>query len=69
MFDVVSTLVVIDTSKGKIKSIAIDKPTFVVLSNFLMFFIFFSFSGELPPRFIIVVISLTLLISYQNTEL
>ena len=35
MFDVVSTLVVIDISKGKINIIAIDNPTFVVLSNFL----------------------------------
>jgi len=43
IFDVVSTLLVIDISKGKIKSIAIDKPTFVVLSNFLMFFIIFDF--------------------------
>jgi len=43
MFDVVSTLVVIDISKGKIITIAIDNPAFVVLSNFLMFFIIFSF--------------------------
>tara|TARA_R110000751_G_scaffold207596_1_gene311445 strand:+ start:624 stop:758 length:135 start_codon:yes stop_codon:yes gene_type:complete len=39
MFDVVNTFEVIDTSKGKINTIAIDNPTFVVLSNFLMFFI------------------------------
>jgi len=41
MFDVVSTLVVIDTSKGKIKSIAIDKPIkFVVPNLFFKFFMF-----------------------------
>ena len=39
MFDVVNTFEVIDTSKGKINTIATDNPTFVVLSNFLMFFI------------------------------
>jgi len=39
MFDVVNTFEVIDTSKGKINTIAIDNPTFVVLSNFLKFFI------------------------------
>jgi len=43
MFEVVITFEVIDTSKGKINSIAIDSPTFVVLSNFLMFFIILSF--------------------------
>jgi len=41
MFDVVSTLVVIDTSKGKIKNIAIVSPAFVVLSNFLNAFIIY----------------------------
>ena len=39
MFDVVNTFEVIDTSKGKINTIAIDNPTFVVLSNFLNAFI------------------------------
>jgi len=43
MFEVVNTLVVIEISKGKIKTIAIDKPTFVVLSNFLNVFIILSF--------------------------
>ena len=43
MFDVVNTLVVIDTSKGKINTITIDKPTFVVLSNFLNVFIILGF--------------------------
>ena len=43
MFDVVNTLVVIDTSKGKINTIAIDNPTFVVLSNFLNVFIILGF--------------------------
>ena len=43
MFDVVSTLVVIDISKGKINTIAIDNPTFVVLSNFLNAFIILIF--------------------------
>ena len=43
IFDVVSTFDVIDTSKGKIKSIAIDNPTFVVLSNFLNVFIILGF--------------------------
>jgi len=41
MFCVVNTFVVIDTSKGKINTIAIDKPTFVVLSNFLNVFIIY----------------------------
>ena len=40
MFEVVSTLVVIEISKGKINTIAIDNPNFVVLSNFLNAFIF-----------------------------
>ena len=44
MFEVVNTLVVIDISKGKIKNIATDKPTFVVLSNFLNVFIILGFS-------------------------
>ena len=39
MFDVVNTFEVIDTSKGKINTIAIDNPTFVVVSIFLKFFI------------------------------
>jgi hypothetical protein len=39
MFDVVNTFEVIDTSKGKINTIAIDNPAFVVLSNFFKFFI------------------------------
>jgi len=43
MFEVVNTLVVIDTSKGKINTIAIDNPTFVVLSNFLNVFIILGF--------------------------
>ena len=43
MFDVVNTLVVIEINKGKINTIAIDKPAFVVLSNFLMFFIILGF--------------------------
>tara|TARA_R110001606_G_scaffold69000_1_gene157675 strand:- start:286 stop:459 length:174 start_codon:yes stop_codon:yes gene_type:complete len=43
MFEVVNTFEVIDISKGKINTIAIDKPTFVVLSNFLMFFMFLVF--------------------------
>ena len=43
MFEVVSTLVVIDTSKGKINTIAIDNPNFVVLSNFLNAFIILGF--------------------------
>ena len=41
MFEVVITFEVIDTSKGKINTIAIDKPTFVVLSNFLNVFIIY----------------------------
>ena len=44
IFDVVSTFVVIDISKGKINTIAIDKPTFVVLSNFLNVFIIYNFN-------------------------
>jgi len=43
MFEVVNTLVVIDISKGKINTIAIDNPTFVVLSKFLNVFIIFDF--------------------------
>ena len=43
IFDVVNTLVVIDTSKGKINTITIDNPTFVVLSNFLNVLIIFCF--------------------------
>ena len=43
IFDVVNTLLVIDISKGKINTIAIDNPTFVVLSNFLNVFIIFDF--------------------------
>ena len=43
MFEVVNTLVVIETSKGKINTIAIDNPTFVVLSNFLNVFIILCF--------------------------
>ena len=43
MFEVVSTFVVIEISKGKINTIAIDNPTFVVLSNFLNVFIIFDF--------------------------
>ena len=43
MFDVVSTLVVIEISKGKINTIAIDNPNFVVLSNFLNVFIILGF--------------------------
>ena len=41
MFEVVNTLVVIEISKGKINTIAIDNPTFVVLSNFLNVFIIY----------------------------
>tara|TARA_B110000027_G_scaffold8996_1_gene7994 strand:- start:251 stop:403 length:153 start_codon:yes stop_codon:yes gene_type:complete len=41
MFDVVNTFEVIDISKGKINTIAIDNPTFVVLSNFLNVFIIY----------------------------
>ena len=43
IFDVVNTLVVIETIKGKINSITIDSPTFVVLSNFFKFFIILGF--------------------------
>ena len=43
IFDVVNTFEVIDTSKGKINTIAIDNPIFVVLSNFLNVFIILSF--------------------------
>ena len=43
MFDVVNTLPVIDMSKGKINTITIDNPTFVVLSNFLIVFIILCF--------------------------
>ena len=43
MFEVVNTLVVIEISKGKINTITIDKPTFVVLSNFLNVFIILGF--------------------------
>ena len=41
IFDVVNTLPVIDISKGKINTIAIDNPIFVVLSNFLNVFIIY----------------------------
>ena len=45
MFEVVSTLLVIDTIKGKINSIAIDKPIkFVVPNLFLNFSCFYLFS-------------------------
>jgi len=44
MFDVVSTLLVIDTIKGKINTITIDKPIKFVVPNlffkFLMFLVF-----------------------------
>jgi len=44
MFEVVSTFVVIDTSKGKIITIAIDNPIKFVVPNlffkFLMFLVF-----------------------------
>ena len=43
MFEVVNTFVVIEISKGKINTITIDKPTFVVLSNFLNVFIILGF--------------------------
>ena len=43
MFEVVNTLVVIDISKGKINTIAIDNPIFVVLSKFLNVFIILGF--------------------------
>ena len=43
MFEVVNTFVVIEISKGKINTITIDKPTFVVLSNFLIVFIILYF--------------------------
>ena len=57
MFEVVNTFVVIETIKGKIKRIAIDNPTFVVLSNFLMFFIISNF--KLFNLFIIQCIAFT----------
>ena len=44
MFEVVNTLVVIEISKGKINTITIDNPSFVVLSNFLNVFIIYNFS-------------------------
>jgi len=44
MFEVVNTFVVIDISKGKINTIAIDKPIKFVVPNlffkFLMFLVF-----------------------------
>ena len=44
MFEVVSTFEVIDTSKGKINTIAIDNPIKFVIPNlffkFLMFLVF-----------------------------
>jgi len=40
IFEVVNTFEVIDISKGKINTIAIDNPIFVVLSNFFKFFMF-----------------------------
>ena len=43
MFEVVNTLVVIEISKGKINTITIDNPNFVVLSNFLNVFIILGF--------------------------
>ena len=50
IFDVVNTLLVIDISKGKINTIAIDNPTFVVLSNFLnVFIIYWVFKGAFTP--------------------
>ena len=43
MFEVVNTFVVIEISKGKINTIAINNPTFVVLSNFFNVFIILGF--------------------------
>ena len=43
MFEVFNTFTVIDISKGKINTIAINNPIFVVLSNFLNAFIILGF--------------------------
>ena len=61
IFDVVSTLVVIDTSKGKIKTIAMDNPTFVVLSNFLNVFIILGF--KLFINFIFLVYNISIIVT------